>query len=322
MPVELRRGALAVAGSGLHLDARRQVPLSFVSHAHTDHIARHAHAIATPETLALMEHRLGHLEARTPLRFNEPHRVEGLTITLLPAGHVLGAAQVLVERPDGHHLVYTGDWSPTPSLTAARAEVVACDTLVIEATFGHPRYVFPPREAVYDDVVSWAKRAQSQGATPVLFAYSLGKSQETIAQLTARGMRVVAHAGIVAMSAIYDRLGVNLAVRAFDGSIEPGEVLLFPPNSRAQLAQLPRVTTAALTGWALERWGARRSGADIAFAISDHADFAQLVHYAVESKAREVITLYGFAEDLAKHLKARGIFARAVTERVQMALPL
>jgi putative mRNA 3-end processing factor len=233
MPVEWRKGGLVLQGSTpLWFDSRARAPLGFVSHAHTDHIARHEHVIATAQTLALMEHRLGALEQTTAVRYGESVRLDGLGIELLPAGHVLGAAQVRVTRADGHRVVYTGDLSLGPVLTATQAEVAHCDTLVIESTFGHPKYRFPPRDEVYDAVAAWARGNLEQGIRPVLFAYSLGKSQETIAQLSVRGLPVCAHPKIHDVVDVYARLGVDVAARRFEGAFEGDEVGLFPPFRR------------------------------------------------------------------------------------------
>lgn len=322
MPVELRRGGLVMQGSPLWFDARAKAPVAFVSHAHTDHIARHERVIATPETLALMEHRLGPLELTTPLRYGESLEVDGLRLECFSAGHVFGSAQVRVTRGDGHRVVYTGDVSLEPALTADPAPVLDCETLVIESTFGHPRYRFPPRAQVYDDVADWCRRQLTKGVRPVLLAYSLGKSQETIRQLAQRGLRVCAHPSIHDVAQVYERLGMPVGARRFEGHFEDDEVGLFPPFRRGDsLSQVGPRALAVLTGWALEPWGARRSGADLAFPVSDHADFPSLLAYARRSGAREVVTLHGYADELAHALRSHGLFARAVHERVQMALP-
>lgn len=320
MPVEWLKGGLKLQGSGLWFDARRRAEVSFVSHAHTDHIARHARAIGTRETLTLMQHRVGAVEDAVALDYGERFFVEELALELFPAGHVLGAAQVRVTRPDGHRIVYTGDFSPGAFLTARRAEVPACDTLVVESTFGHPKYRFPPREQVYDEVAAWCRRHLERGVRPVLLGYSLGKSQETIQQLAARGLRVAAHEAIHAISALYTSLGVTIDARRYDGSFREGEVGLFPPLNRHRPHFTEPTATAVLTGWALEPWGARRSGADVAFPVSDHADYPSLIEFAKATGAREVVTLFGFAEELAAGLRKEGLFARAVSERVQLDL--
>lgn len=323
MPVELRRGGLVLQGTPLWFDARTKSPVAFVSHAHSDHIARHEHVIATPETLALMVHRLGPLEHTTPLAYGQRMQLDGLELECFSAGHVFGSAQIRVTRHDGHRVVYTGDISLEPALTSAPAEILECETLVIESTFGHPRYRFPPRAQVYDDVAAWCRTQLDKGVRPILLAYSLGKSQETIRQLAARGFRVCAHPTIHAVGTIYEQLGMPVGARCFDGQFEGDEVGLFPPFRRGDsLSGVGPRSLAVLTGWAVEPWGARRSGADLAFPVSDHADFPSLVTLAERSRAREVITLHGFADELADSLRRRGIFARAVHEQVQMALPL
>src|SRR5581483_7090017 len=115
MPVELRKGGLHVTGTPLWLDARRKSELSFVSHAHTDHIARHERVIATAATLRIMEHRLGPLASKLPAPYHRPFKLGDLDVELLPAGHVLGSAQIRIRRPDGHRVVYTGDIGLEPS---------------------------------------------------------------------------------------------------------------------------------------------------------------------------------------------------------------
>jgi len=324
MSVELRRNGLHLSGTPLSLDAKRKSPLSFVSHGHSDHIARHERTIATSATLRFMEHRLGTVHAPLPVPFGRPFELGALTLELLPAGHILGSAQIRVIRDDGRRIVYTGDLNVVPSLTAEPVQVAECDTLVIESTFGHPRYVFPPREEVLGQVESWVRRHQERGAVPVLLAYALGKSQEAMKYLSDRGFRLVAHASIYEVTKLYAELGVSIEpLRLFDGRVEPGEVLFFPPHQArgGALAPFWPRATAVLTGWAVDGAGAcRRYGADVAFPLSDHADCPSLVRYVKATGARDVITLHGFAEELAQVLRAEGVDARALGPPKQLAL--
>jgi putative mRNA 3-end processing factor len=321
VPVSFHRRVLSVDGLGLVLDARRQHPLAFVSHAHSDHLARHQHVIATPATLELMQLRLGALREVTALHYQQPLHLKSSRLSLHSAGHMLGAAQLLVERSDGHRLVYSGDISFGPRLTSPHGVVIPCDTLVLEATFGHERFQFPPRAQSFDALAQWATRCLSNQIQPLVLAYSVGKSQETIAQLQARGLSACVHPAIAAASEVYVRHGVSISARTFDGTFRSGEVGIFPPRQRPTVgAQV--FSAAALTGWTQAGFGAAAFRADVAFAISDHADFAELVQYASSSGAREVLTIHGHAEDLAASLRARGIFARRVDRPVQMALPL
>lgn len=322
MPVELHKGGLRLSGTPLWFDARRKADYSFVSHAHSDHIARHARVVATRETIRLMEHRLGPLESTQPLEYRAPTVVGELHLELFPAGHVLGSAQVRVTRPDGHRVVYTGDFSLEPALTAIATQTAPCDTLVMESTFGHPKFRFPPKSEVYDEVADWARAHLAQGIRPIVFAYSLGKSQETIKQLTQRGLTLCAHPSIHDIAVLYSELGMPIDARRYDDTFADGEVGIFPPFGRSQsMKKMQGKATAVLTGWALEPWAARRYGADRAFPVSDHADFPSLVAYAKACNAREVITMHGFATELAAALRKEGLFARAITHALQMELP-
>jgi putative mRNA 3-end processing factor len=323
MAVELRRGGLHLSGTVLALDAHRKGELSFVSHAHADHIARHDRVIATAPTLRLMAHRLGALAGPLSVPYNRPFALGPLTLELLPAGHILGSAQLRVTRPDGRRIVYTGDLNLVPALTAEPAQVALCDTLVIESTFGHPRYVFPDRGEVLQAVEAWVRAALERGATPVLLGYALGKAQEVITSLTRRGYAVVAHASICDISNLYREFGVEVGpVRRFDNTWKPGEVGVFPPHAwRFQRLSRPWPReTAVLTGWAVDGGAARRYGADVAFPVSDHADCAALVRYARATGATEVVTHHGFARELADALSAVGLDARVLGKPKQLSL--
>lgn len=322
MAVELRRAGLHLTGTPLWFDARRKSELSFVSHAHSDHIARHERVIATAATLRLMQHRLGKLKGALSVPYHRPFELGPLVLELIPAGHVLGSAQLRVIRADGARVVYTGDLNLAPSLTAEPAGVAECDVLLLESTFGHPRYAFPPRDATFDALAAWCREQQAKEVVPIVLAYALGKSQEAAMALTRRGLRVCAHASIHDVCELYGELGTPLNVRRFNGAFEPGEVGLFPPHiSRSQALQKLRRATAVLTGWAVDgpvAW--RRFGADVAFPVSDHADFKSLVKYARDTGAAEVVTHHGFAEELAEELRGRGLVARAVHRPLQLSL--
>lgn len=323
MPVELRTGLLHVTGTELALDATRKCGLSFVSHGHSDHIGRHARTLATAPTLRFMAHRLGRLADPVPLAYGEPFQLGRHTLELFPAGHILGSAQLRVTRPDGHRVCYTGDLNTVPSLTAEPHQVVACDTLVIEATFGHPRYAFPPKDAVLDHVEAWVRFQLASGKTPVLLGYPLGKSQEAMKFLADRGFPLAAHESIYAVAQLYQEFGVSFGdLRELRAPAREGEVVFVPPHvaRRGGLAPIYPRATAVLTGWALDAGAADRYGAQVAFPVSDHADFPSLMAYAKASGAREVLTHHGFNEELASALRAAGIEARPVGQARQLAL--
>ncbi|MHB8419247.1 MAG: MBL fold metallo-hydrolase [Myxococcales bacterium] len=320
--IEWLGGGIHLAGSSLWFDAPRRQALSFVSHAHGDHIARHEQVIATDATARLMAQRLGRLPGALTVPYRQPFDMGPLRLELFPAGHILGSAQILVER-GGRRIVYTGDLCLSPSSTAEAAAFVPCDTLVVEATFGHPRYRLPSRPEALARVEEMVQRAHANGEIPVLLAYALGKSQEVIRHLGDRGHRLRADDTICALSQVYRESGCALPpVARYRGSVEPGEVLIIPPHRvRApSIRRLPRRRTAVLTGWALDAEGARRYRADEAIPLSDHADFAQLVEYVERSGAKQVYTVHGFCQPLADELRARGFRASPLDRGLQLEL--
>jgi putative mRNA 3-end processing factor len=325
-PIELHRGELRITGSGLHLDARRRVECAFVSHAHGDHIGRHDRTIATAATLALMRHRLGEPKRKRsealPASYRTPFGLGELTLELFPAGHVLGSAQLRVTRGDVA-VGYTGDLCTEPTHAAERADVMGCDVLVMESTFGHPRYVFPPKDETLGAVRRFVDDAFADGVTPVLLGYALGKAQEILKYLSDAGYACRAHPVVHAVNRVYEAQGVSLPNVRSLGPEGPGpnEVVVAPPHlaRSAALRGVRKRRTAILTGWAIDgaRWF---RGVDAAFPLSDHADFPSLVRYAKASGAARVFTVHGNADVLAGALRKEGIRAEPLREHMQLEL--
>jgi putative mRNA 3-end processing factor len=308
-------------GTPLWCDATRPVELCFISHAHSDHLARHQRMIATERTRRLCEHRLGQISAlASPYR--RPFALGRLELELFPAGHVLGSAQLRV-RTDQGDLVYTGDLNLEASRTAERAQVVPCDVLVIEATYGHPRFVFPPRAQVEARVVDFVVRCLEAEVTPVLYAHPLGKAQELCALLGEAGISSRVHGAIYDICRIYGECGVSLPrVKRFQGTPAKNEAVVFPfhlQGSRA-IRALKRARTAAVTGWALDPRARTRSRTDEAFPLSDHADHPSLLRYVELARPVRVYTVFGFAEELARTLRQQGIEASPLVPPRQMEL--
>jgi putative mRNA 3-end processing factor len=324
LSIELSKGQLKITHSGLFLDSHRRAECAFVSHAHGDHIARHDRTIATRPTVSLMRHRLGAKvkgEA-LPADYRKPFGLGDLTLELFPAGHVLGSAQLRATR-HGVALGYSGDLCMEPTLTAEQAEVVECDVLVLESTFGLPRYVFPPKDEVLARIRRFVDDALSDGVTPVLLGYALGKAQEILKHLGEAGYRCRAHPVVHAVNKVYQAEGVSLPNVELLGpeGPAPGEVVVAPPHlaRTSPILRIRNRRTAVLTGWAMDgRHGFR--GADAAFPLSDHADFPSLLRYARASGAGRVLTVHGYARELAAALRKEGIRAEPLVEREQLEL--
>jgi len=314
-------GNIKVNRLPLWLDAHERRPLNFVSHAHADHIGNHRRIICTPPTFELLKTRMRPSPA-TIVDFGETIEIAGARITLYPAGHVLGSAQILIEM-DGKKLLYTGDYHLGESLTAEKAQPVQCDVMLTECTYGHPRYVFPSRPQIAELMSSFIERSFDASATPVMLAYSLGKAQEAIKLVESLGFGVIAHPAIWKICEVYRRFGIDfpLLSRLDEGPVGR-RVVLFPPQNaaREKLGRLGPVRTAILTGWALDDSCRYLYRADECIPFSDHCDFAELIRAARESGAEKIYTHHGDAVRFAEYLKAEGFDAQPLVPPPQRRL--
>src|SRR5262245_28462776 len=201
---------LRITRLDLGVDMRRRQPRGFISHAHTAHMARHELAYCTPATGELYQHRYGPRPTR-PMPFGEPLVWDDCILTTHPAGHVFGSAMLTVAGPEGT-ILYTGDFKLRPSATAEPAAPPLADVLIMESTYGEPRYRLPPREESISQLVTIVRRVLESGRTPVIHAYVLGKAQEVTRILTLAGVRVVQHPLVYAISLIYQQCGCDLGV--------------------------------------------------------------------------------------------------------------
>ncbi len=292
----------------LALDPPRRSRFAVVSHGHTDHIARHSAGVASPATVALVAQRLGTCRL-SPLAFGEALERADYCISLAPAGHILGAAQIVIDAPDGRRLVYTGDFSVRPRQTIQPASPIRADVLIMECTFGLPRYIFPSDDEIRERIRTFVDAALADSAVPVLLGYALGKAQEAMALVSRLGYAVTVHRGVAPYAEIYRQFGIDLGpFEIFDGELRPGHVLIAPPSAlRSGLP--PRSRTLYLSGWAVDRSTKYRLGVDEALPLSDHADFAELVQFVVGAQPARVYTTHG-PSAFADHLRRLGFDAQ------------
>ena len=302
----------------LWLDSTRKRELSLISHAHSDHTARHERPVLTPDTAKLLG---DYLRNSDPILLNYHQRFESSTyvMTLHPAGHCLGSAQALIEsKQTGERLLYTGDIKTRPSPTNEPLEPVQCDTLVMEATYGRPEYVFPPEEQVLETAFKTLRMWLSRGERCVILGWRLGKSQEILHHLLGAGFDVMTEESIYLRTQIYVEAGVRFPgqVKMFEGDWPEGWVLLFPPGKRRDVLKRFRgKRTLEMTGWAKSDNMPWFRSADSSLPYSDHPDFNELVEYVQKVAPKQVYTVNGFPELAIKlrelgypavHLNGRG----------------
>ncbi len=233
------------------------------------------------------------------MRLNKPIEIGNIKVTPLNAGHMLGSTQFLITLPDTS-ILYTGDINYLDTLTTKRAENVECDTLVMEATYGDPSYIFPDREKIYADIVQWTLNVIKEGFTPVFRSYTAGKAQELVKVFNVyTNLNVLTSDRISKINKIYSESNIDLEYDEISSDIErqSSVYIMSRPNDLC----FEKCMRAIVTGWAI-RMNTRKSAA---FPLSSHADFNQLVEFVKDSKAKTVYNFTGFTDLFSNHLRKR-----------------
>ena len=304
-----------------HIDPSAPVEVAVLTHAHADH-ARAQMAqkyICTNDSIALLHKRLG---ADAPLEghaYGERFSLGDAIVSLHPAGHVLGSAQVRIAAR-GEVDVVSGDYKRSPDPTTAPCEVIPCDVFVTEATFALPVYRWDAPSVIAREILEWWDEGVRAQRPSVLFCYSLGKAQRILGELAQLcNRRVLVHGATEAVTAIYRAQGIamlptEIVSDKMRGSAFAGELVLAPPGAMATPWMRrfgAKVETGFASGWMRVRGARRRRGVDRGFVLSDHADWPELLDTIAATGAREVLTTHGFKEALARFLVEDGRVERA-----------
>lgn len=302
-----------------HIDPAAAVPRAVITHGHSDH-ARPGHGavLATADTLAIMRLRLG--EASTgqaqALAYGEPLTVRDVTVTLVPAGHILGSAQVVIDYR-GQRAVISGDYKRHHDPTCEAFELVPCDLFVTEATFGLPVYRHEPASQEVARLL--ASLEDFPERTHQIGVYGLGKCQRLIALLRQAGYQrpVWLHGALRSMTDYYVSRGLDLgdvpAVADAPGKLA-GEIVLSPPSALGDRwsRRLADPLAGFASGWMRIRGRVRQRGVELPLIISDHCDWPELLQTITETGAGEVWVTHGREEALVHELGKRGIAAGAL----------
>lgn len=328
-PILLNEHGLYCPAGDFYIDPWHSVDRAIITHAHSDH-ARwgHKHYLTSREGQGVLAHRMSAGADISTLGYGEVTEYKGIRISLHPAGHILGSAQVRIEHR-GQVAVVTGDYKVEPDRTCTPFEPVRCHLLVSESTFALPIYRWQPQSVIFSQINQWWRANQRQGLASVLMAYSLGKSQRLLAGIDPTIGPIYSHGSVEPLNAIYREAGIELPPTQYvaetlkDAKQKRSEIdwsqalVIAPPSALGSpwLKRFSPYSTAFASGWMTMRGTRRRQSLDKGFVLSDHADWPGLLSAIAATGAEQVWLTHGYSATLARYLAEQGVDARPVETR-------
>ncbi len=315
--IVLRPEGLYCPAGDFHIDPWRPVARAVITHAHADH-ARTGHAsyLAAAPAEGVLRTRLGAISLQT-LPYGASVDMNGVRVSLHPAGHVLGSAQVRIEHR-GEVWVASGDYKTAPDATCAPFEPVPCHTFITESTFGLPIYRWRPDAEVFAAINHWWAANAGAGRASVLFCYSFGKAQRILSGLDASIGPIVTHGAVEPLNRAYRTAGVPLPETRLVSEVTDKQdfrraLVLAPPSAAGStwMRRFGDYSDAFASGWMQLRGSRRRQGYDRGFVLSDHADWPGLHAAIAATGCEQVIVTHGYVPIMVRHLQEQGLAARA-----------
>ncbi len=319
--MEVREEGLYCVAADAYIDPVKPVERAIVTHGHADHArSGHGTVYATPDTLDIMRIRYGENCAETfhPLEYGEVLTLDKTSLTLHPAGHILGSAQVLLEH-DGGRIIITGDYKRRHDPTCEPFYPVKCDVLVTEATFGLPVFTHPPIEDEIEKLLQSMKLFPNK--THLVGVYALGKCQRLMIALREAGYSrtIYLHGALVKLCELYESKQIDLgrweAVGTRNKKELQGELILGPPSAITDKWSrgFGDCVKAVASGWMQIRARARQRRVELPLIISDHADWPELTQTLDDVGAPEIWVTHGREEALVHYAETRGYKAQALS---------
>jgi putative mRNA 3-end processing factor len=301
------------------IDPWRPVGRAVITHAHADHArGGNVRYLAARPGERILKARLGPDAAIQTIDYGDSLQLNSVNVSLHPAGHVLGSAQIRIEYK-GQVWVVSGDYKVEPDSTCQPLEPIECNTFITESTFGLPIYRWHHQSQVFDEINRWWQRNKEAGKASLLFAYSLGKAQRLLAGVDPTIGPIYAHGAVYNMSEEYRASGIALPHMAYvadmaRGTKYGGSLILAPPSAIASqwTRQFGPTSTAFASGWMRIRGTRRRRSIDRGFVLSDHADWPGLNEVIQNTGAERVIVTHGYSAELVRWLLSQGIDAQTM----------
>jgi putative mRNA 3-end processing factor len=298
-----------------YIDPWRPVSKAVITHAHSDHAyAGHRYYLTQRDGLPILQHRVERPGAHFyGIEYGETVSINGVKLSLHPAGHIIGSSQVRLEA-DGQVWVFSGDYKLQEDSVCAPFEPVKCDVFITESTFGLPCFQWEQQSVVFDEINSWWRHNRSQGITSILLGYALGKAQRLLKGVDASIGPIYAHGAVFNVTEImrkqYSKLfpfiqKVSSEITRKDYS---GSLVLAPPSAARGpwINRFQPFRIGYASGWMALRGIRRRYGADKGFILSDHADWPGLQQAIQATGAHHIIVTHGFADVFSRWLREQG----------------
>jgi putative mRNA 3-end processing factor len=314
--LKLTKKGLYCPLADIYIDPWSAVDKAVITHAHSDHARFGSKSyLAHRLTVPVLRYRLGSSINVKGTEYGKSFNINGVKLSLHPAGHIPGSAQVRLEHK-GEVAVISGDYKTENDGLSAPYENIKCNLFVSESTFGLPIYKWKPQREIFDDINNWWKRNAEKGKASVLCGYSLGKSQRILYNIDRSIGKVFAHGSIININNAYKRAGLALPDAEYITKSTPKSdfrtaMILAPPSSAGSpwLKKFEPYSLGNASGWMNVRGSKRRQALDIGFALSDHADWDGLNSAIKETGAETVCITHGFTDVLVRWLNENGINA-------------
>lgn len=318
---------LYCAAGDFFIDPIRPVAKAIITHAHSDHARPGMRLyVAHHDTVPLLRLRLGEGIQTVGMAYGEKRSLQGVNISLHPAGHIIGSAMVRVSYK-GEVWVVSGDYLDGDSPYCAPLEIVPCHTFITETTFGIPVFRWQPETHTMSELHAWIASNKASGLASVFICYALGKAQRVISALSGQHKTIFAHTSVQNVHECLRSYRPELPATTLITPEIPrkaleGQVIVVPPGilKGNWLSNLPPHKTAYLTGWAQLKSRPMHRHADALFALSDHADFAGLENTCLATGADRFLTYHGYANDFAMHLRLQGKDAQCLQPQQVLTL--
>jgi putative mRNA 3-end processing factor len=317
--VQVTSRGLHCAAGDFYIDPWQPVARALITHSHGDHLRGGSsdYWLASPGA-GLARLRLPPDASVHTFEYGERAIFGNTEVSFHAAGHVLGSSQIRIEH-EGQVWVVSGDYKRDPDPTCTPFEVVPCDVFISEATFALPAYRWTDTPTIAREILAWWHDNRSRGLASVLFAYSLGKAQRVLAELSAlTDDTVFLHGAVLGLTEVYRAQGIqmlNTLPATVAGAADYAGALIVAPPSAAGSTWMRRFgehRTGFCSGWMRIRGGRRRRGYDRGFVLSDHADWPSLLRTCHETQARRVLLTHGYTDALCRYLCEQGVDAAAL----------